>query len=110
MPDEPDLTAGLDEAETIVIGDATGAAWRGWRLTLNCGHLELTDLEDRQVGNLVSRDIAIELSKATGVPSSFWLDAERAYRADLARGAKDSSEEEHDRVRFRGGTLGGHVF
>ena len=31
--------------------------WRGWRLTLNCGHLELTDLEDRHVGQLTACDM-----------------------------------------------------
>jgi len=33
------------------------APWRGWRLTLNCGHLELTDLEDRQTGQLTTCDM-----------------------------------------------------
>ena len=31
--------------------------WHGWRLTLNCGHLELTDLEDRHIGQLVTCDM-----------------------------------------------------
>lgn len=31
--------------------------WNGWRLTLNCGHLELTDLEDRQIGQLTTCDM-----------------------------------------------------
>lgn len=39
-----------DEREDIVI-------WNGWRLTLNCGHLELTDLENRAVGKLTTCDL-----------------------------------------------------
>lgn len=32
-------------------------AWHGWRLTLNCGHLELTDRKDRKIGQLTTCDM-----------------------------------------------------
>lgn len=35
----------------------TNPGWHGWRLTLNCGHLELTDLDDGQIGKLVTCDM-----------------------------------------------------
>jgi plasmid maintenance system antidote protein VapI len=41
----------------------------------------------------VTEDIAIRISSATGVPSSFWLNAEAHYRADLAAGRTRSASE-----------------
>jgi hypothetical protein len=35
----------------------------------------------------VDQDAAIRLANGTGVPSSFWLDAQAGYDADIARGA-----------------------
>jgi hypothetical protein len=42
--------------------------WHGWRLTLNCGHLELTDLEDRQVGQLTTCDMCPLTVHSPGEP------------------------------------------
>lgn len=45
--------------------------WHGWRLTFNCGHHELTDLEDRQIGRLVTCDmcpLTVHSSEAPGRP------------------------------------------
>lgn len=36
----------------------------------------------------ITADVAIRLSSATGVPSSFWRDREYIYRRDLKRGAE----------------------
>lgn len=55
------------------VPDMTSApGWNGWRITLNCGHLELTDLTDRVVGRLVSCDmcpLATHSQDAPGRPA-----------------------------------------
>jgi hypothetical protein len=47
---------------------ATEQRWSGWRLTLNCGHLELTDLEDRQVGQATTCDMCPLTTHSPGRP------------------------------------------
>lgn len=41
----------------------------------------------------VDEDAAIRLANGTGVPSSFWLNSQAQYDADIARGAAATSEE-----------------
>lgn len=47
----------------------------------------------------IGEDAAIRIANATGVPSSFWLNAEHVYRSDLARGAEDVSSESKESPR-----------
>ena len=44
-------------ADVIAGMTPDGRSWAGWRLTLNCGHHALTDLEDRVIGKLVTCDL-----------------------------------------------------
>lgn len=41
----------------------------------------------------ITGPVAAALERALGVPSSFWLSAQRNYDADLARGARDASDD-----------------
>jgi hypothetical protein len=49
-------------------GKPDSERWHGWRLTLNCGHLELTDLEDRQIGQATTCDMCPLTVHSPGSP------------------------------------------
>ena len=121
MPDEPDLTAELDAADAIVMGDDDGphefkpdwclapaAHLKEWmedngvsaaligvisfgRDRRAEGAAVVTEVLDRKPLTDLHAKV---LERGTHIPARFWLALEHNYRAGLAAGLKDCTEDD----------------
>lgn len=92
---EPSQSTGEFDRDWTVRPGATLKDWReeqglSARVTATLCRMEPEHYEALEAGKRkVTRVVACKLQQGTGIPASFWLNYERMYREDLARGRKD---------------------